>query len=628
FRHENQQGLGADPGTSHLPPHGQQSLESGELVPRASVMPPPLDPRAPAARVMPPPTTIVASEPARSAPPSYAARSVAAWFSDEHRNVGPRVALTWASSDSLAPAPGSSAWPNTSASSIDSDSASPISTRTTSSRSRANQSAASAEERRLWAAAPEIGDHFFDPEPRIDCGLALLPPHLDDFSPDPIHSPLCYDGEKQIDVYAGKKIYATQRPLLEWGREMYGPGQFPRSLTFLGASNLVTPQLLVYGDFRSAIAANRVNGDSRSVWANRLNLDIDFEITSTERFHAFMGPLDSGNQFTRVEYDGGNVRFEPRFDPDIDFAFFEGDAGAMWGGFRGEVMPFTLPFAAGVFPMFVQNGYWLNDAFLGTAVTLPARNSPLLDIANYDVTVFTGFDNVSSPAFGNDDNVAKIYGVTSWIEAYNGYIELGYGFADDRSGLNRSYHNITAAYSRRYGAFLSNSVRVIANAGQNPNGVPQSADGVLLVCENSFITSQPWTTVPYFNFFAGFDRPQSLARAAGAGGILNHTGINFETDGLTGFPTLDSSANNTWGGAVGLNLLPQDFSQQLVAEFAFVQAFGEDSVRIAPGDQYGLGLRYQIPISNAVILRADAMHGFLESADDVSGIRFEFRHKF
>ena len=119
-----------------------------------------------------------------------------------------------------------------------------------------------------------------------------------------------------------------------------------------------------------------------------------------------------------------------------------------------------------------------------------------------------------------------------------------------------------------------------------------------------------------------------LARAAGAGGILNHTGINFETDGLTGFPTLDSSANNTWGGAVGLNLLPQDFSQQLVAEFAFVQAFGEDSVRIAPGDQYGLGLRYQIPISNAVILRADAMHGFLESADDVSGIRFEFRHKF
>ena len=291
-------------------------------------------------------------------------------------------------------------------------------------------------------------------------------------------------------------------------------------------------------------------------------------------------------------------------------------------------MPFTLPFAAGVFPMFVQNGYWLNDAFLGTAVTLPARNSPLLDIANYDVTVFTGFDNVSSPAFGNDDNVAKIYGVTSWIEAYNGYIELGYGFADDRSGLNRSYHNITAAYSRRYGAFLSNSVRVIANAGQNPNGVPQSADGVLLVCENSFITSQPWTTVPYFNFFAGFDRPQSLARAAGAGGILNHTGINFETDGLTGFPTLDSSANNTWGGAVGLNLLPQDFSQQLVAEFAFVQAFGEDSVRIAPGDQYGLGLRYQIPISNAVILRADAMHGFLESADDVSGIRFEFRHKF
>lgn len=514
------------------------------------------------------------------------------------------------------------AWQQTPASGVSATSASGTAA------SSAPTASGSNDERELWAPVPKIGDHFFDPNPEVDCGLAPLGPHLDDFSPDPIYAPLPYDGEKQIDVYSGKRLYATQMPLLQWGREQYGPGQFPRSMTFLGETNLVTPQLLVYGDFRSALASNRVNGDSRSVWANRLNLDIDFEITSTERFHAFMGPLDSGNQFTRLEYDSGDARFVPEFDADVDFAFFEGDAGAIWGGMNGQVLPFTLPFAAGVFPMFVQNGYWVNDAFLGTAVTIPARNSALLDIANYDVTFFTAFDNVSSPAFGPDDNAAKVYGATSWIEAYNGYIELGYGFVDDRTAFDRSYHNITAAYSRRYGAWLSNSVRVIANAGQEPTAIAQSADGVFVVLENSLITSNPWTVVPYFNLYAGFDRPQSLARAPGAGGILNHVGINFETDGLTGYPTLDASANNTFGGAIGLNLLPQDFSQQLVTEFAFVQAFGDPSTRVAAGDQYGLGLRYQIPISNAVILRMDAMHGFLENSDDVSGARFEFRHKF
>ncbi len=482
--------------------------------------------------------------------------------------------------------------------------------------------------RRHFAPGVQPGDHFFDPTPRTSPGIALIEPAPWDFSPDPIYEPLPYDGDAQVQVYAGKRLYATQRPLIEWGRELYGPGQYPRSLTFLGSTNLITPQLLVYGDFRSGIASNRVAGNTKSIWANRLNLEIDLEITATERFHAFAGPLDRNGQFTRVEYDERNATWHPEFDPDFDLAFFEGDAGSIWGGLNGDVMPFTLPFAAGVFPMFVQNGYWINDAFLGGAFTIPARHSPLLDIANVDVTFFTVFDEVDSPVFGPDDDPAKVYGVTSWIEAWNGYTEVGYAFVDDREALDRSYHSIALAYSRRYGAFLSNSVRMIANAGQTPRGVPQSADGVLLVFENSLITRQPATVVPYFNLFAGFDRPQSVARAPAAGGILNHAGINFETDGLTGFPTLDASANDVWGGALGMNLLPQDFSQQLVAEFAFLQTFGSAVDQIPPGDQYGVALRYQIPISNAVILRADAMHGFLENSDDVSGIRFELRHKF
>ena len=42
----------------------------------------------------------------------------------------------------------------------------------------------------------------------------------------------------------------------------------------------------------------------------------------------------------------------------------------------------------------------------------------------------------------------------------------------------------------------------------------------------------------------------------------------------------------------------------------------------------GVGLRYQVPISHAHLLRFDVMHGWLENADDLSGARAEFRWKF
>lgn len=61
----------------------------------------------------------------------------------------------------------------------------------------------------------------------------------------------------------------------------------------------------------------------------------------------------------------------------------------------------------------------------------------------------------------------------------------------------------------------------------------------------------------------------NLARAGGAGGVLRNTGLNFETDRLTGFPTLDPTARNTTGGAIGLQNL-FSLEQQLVGEIAVV----------------------------------------------------------
>ena len=383
----------------------------------------------------------------------------------------------------------------------------------------------------------------------------------------------------------------------------------------------------MYGDFRTAVANNNNVANAQSIWANRLNLDFDFSITATERFHAFWGPLDEGQQFSSVIFDDSSLEVDEHFDgfdQNTDAMYFEGDLGYIVGGLRGIDAPFDLPFAVGLIPLVMQNGVWLEDGFVGAAVTIPARNNPWRDWSNFDTTMFVGFDELTTPAFGGDDN-ANFVGATTFIERRGGYIELGWAYVDDPQDLGRSYHNLGVSYTRRYLNTVSNSMRVIVNAGQDGPQNQRTADGVLLLMENSLLTPLPYNVVPYANLFAGFDRPQSLGRLQGP---LKNTGINFESDLLTGYPILDDSANNTYGGAFGVDLLGRQFDRQLMLEAAVVQAFDDPAGRNAAGDQYAAGIRYQRRLNHALILRADAMHGWLENSNDVDGARVELRHKF
>lgn len=477
------------------------------------------------------------------------------------------------------------------------------------------------------AAQPDAGGHFDQGPVQFAAGAVAIPPTVDDFSPTPIDPAMPYDSMSEIGIYEGKRLYANQRPLIEIGRPWYQLGQLAPGSTILGRHNLMSPQFIVYGDYRLAYASNDFGTDSTSQLATELNLNLDLRLTATERLTAFIAPLDNGGSNTRWLMD--EDRFVEEFDADIEFGMLEGDVGAIAGGAMGQTLPFDLPFAVGVMPMLLQNGVWMDDAVLGAAFTIPARNSAALDISNMDTTFFAAFDNINSDAFPGDNDVAKMYGIANYIESMGGYIELDYAFIEDRNRtLDRSYHNVGIAYSRRYGRFISNSIRVITNAGQSTSGGPNTADGVLFLIENSLITSRPSTFVPYFNMFAGFDRPQSAARSIDAGGILRNTGILFETDGMTNYPTLDPTANDTWGAAFGLNIMTDNFDQQLILELAALQTMGDDAGRNAVADQYGAGVRYQIPLNNAWILRADGMYGVLREVPDVHGARLELRHKF
>ncbi|MCY2973926.1 MAG: hypothetical protein NTW52_04570 [Planctomycetota bacterium] len=438
-----------------------------------------------------------------------------------------------------------------------------------------------------------------------------------------------YMPEMDIATYYGKYFVPTQRPWVEWWRPFYTGGMYDPAIPVFSDVNPLTPHFLVYGDYRAGVGVHHSKGKPVRSVANRLNLDLDLRLTGTERIHAFTGPLDNNNQFTRLDFsDSRNVRFESELDFQFDTLFFEGDLGAMTGGLAGVDAPFDLPFTFGQIPLLYQNGIWMEDAITGVAFGFPWRNSRALNWSNYDVTFFAGFNQVTSPAFENNNQAAQVFGTAWFIEAYDGYIEADYAFLSDQDGLERSYHNMALAYTRRYFTKFSNSIRVLGNIGQEGARTDRTADGFLLLCENSLISYSPSNVVPYFNAFLGYGRPQSVARAAGAGGILRNTGINFESDLLTGYPTLDTTGSNSYGGAVGLNLLTADFRRQLAFEFAALDTYGDPVLSSAPGAQYAIGTRWQRTLNNWTLVRVDLMNAWLDNASDLYGTRCEFRWKF
>jgi hypothetical protein len=437
-----------------------------------------------------------------------------------------------------------------------------------------------------------------------------------------------YNAQGQVDVYGAKSAVEPARPL-EVGRQQYTSGSYDESSTLLGEKNPLLPGLAIYGDWRTAVAYNNNNGKDIAQIATRLNIDVDFKITGTERIHAFFTPIQEDNVYSRYEFGGGGAdkKFNGEFDLDPQTLFFEGDLGSLYSGFSGRESSFDLPFTVGLFPLFLQNGIWANDAILGGAVSLPAKNSAALGLANFDITFFAAFDNIDNKgiigAKEDDNHLANLYGVTAFIDAFDGYIEAGYGLiqgVEDRvDGQLTNF--VTAAYSRRYYNTLSNSTRVFGNFGNGEND-----EGLAIISENSLISGLPSTLLPYANVFVGFGNPQPLVDGNGAG-ILKNVGINFETDALTGYPKLDDTGSNAFGGALGLQYL-FNLDQQLVFEVAMVQPFQDDGIG-AKDAQYGFGVRYQIPIDRAWLFRADATYQILEGGDeDNFGLRAEVRRKF
>ena len=90
---------------------------------------------------------------------------------------------------------------------------------------------------------------------------------------------------------------------------------------------------------------------------------------------------------------------------------------------------------------------------------------------------------------------------------------------------------------------------------------------------------------------------------------------------------MDDTGHNTYGASLGLEYL-FDLHQQIVFEISALDTFGDAKDRTAKGPEVGFGIRYQLPLNNAWLLRADLMMASRENDQDLFGVRGELRRKF
>ena len=460
------------------------------------------------------------------------------------------------------------------------------------------------------------GGHGYTP--KFSSGVSRVPLDLSVFGADPDYKDVEYDHDDERAVYGGKSVVKTPRPLIELGYKQYEEGPLGKTYNWFGEKNLARPQFLLYGDAR--IVATSVDSDvgGFSGLLYDLNLEADLKITATERLHLAFEPLEKDGVVSREVFDplaDEESEFEVEFDPAT--AFFEGDIGAIQSGITNTYTSYDLPVAFGLMPLLVHNGIWIDDAFWGAAVSDVANNSRRFDITNYDVTLFFGLDEVTSNVFESDEHAASIFGAMFFADYFRGYVEFGYAYVDDddTSDGDQSYHNAMLSFTKRYGGKISNSVRVVGNFGQDPGQndadeeVEKNADGVALLVENSLVTRLPSTLIPYFNAFYIVDNVNPLART---GGLLKNTGLVFEADAETGFPSLDDVGVDAHGGAIGVEYL-FNLNRQVVVEIGTINGNSDSSPTL---EQHAVGVRLQQPIGQQWILRFDGIYADTAGVDD------------
>lgn len=444
------------------------------------------------------------------------------------------------------------------------------------------------------------------PPPSVVPGSPFAPPPTD----FPARPPSPYEDRlepltplsQELWMHGGSYLYQPEGDMLGWPGSGTAPFTIlrlpedyeePKPATlfapFLGSDMLPEPHLKFpgpdggyYWDPRFVgfgsytllgfdLTTNR--GRRQTALGHQLILDLDLQLTGTERFHVQFRPIGergtggSYYQFTDPAGYVDNSTFVP------DRYWFDGELHSMLGGHLDPYFT-DFHFVVGKFPWQLHNNLLINDEILG--VTVNKNTIYVGDLSNLNVIGFYAFDDVD--AYPTSD--ARLGGLHVIAEYRLAYLEMTVAHVDHAvsSRRDRLYGGLSA--TKFYGP-LTVTGRALGEWGDEAgNGA-----GGLFVLESSLnreFASDPLGfeyALFYMNLFHVTEGWNSIAA-----GNFNRLRTAFETNPLVRIAARARNPRNT-GLALGVQLFRHNEDASLTPEFAIETP---EDARV-----FGVGLRYQ-----------------------------------
>ncbi|MBC8353057.1 MAG: hypothetical protein H8E66_13760 [Planctomycetes bacterium] len=333
------------------------------------------------------------------------------------------------------------------------------------------------------------------------------------------------------------------------------------------------PRFVGYGGYSLFAFALEENSQRQDVVGHQLRIDLDMQLTGTERFHVQLRPLGDGNsggsyyQFSNPDGYISNATSEPQR------YWFEGELHSIFGAYLDPFAVMDYNVVAGKFPFAMHNSLLMNDEILG--IVLSKNTIYAGHLSNLNVQMIYGANDVD--AFANAGG--SLYGVHASADHRGNFYEGTYAFVDHDFDSSRDSHFAAVSGTKFFGP-ASLTARALlkwgdesgrgngqlftveANRSQYFHHNPVGVEEAVYYC-NVFYKSAGWNPI--------------------SGGNLNRLRTAFETNPLIRI-SVGSLAVRNFGVSLGVQLFRHNEDESLIPEVAFESP---DGIAVT-----GFGLRY------------------------------------
>ncbi len=419
---------------------------------------------------------------------------------------------------------------------------------------------------------------------------------------------------------------APERRNIFGGNPFLGSGKIDEGFE-IATGAVWQPNLIIYGEFRTAIQSFDGGFGNDAEWANRLDIFGNLYLTPTERILIGFRPLDRDGDFTGYQFNGVDKGFFETLNATINTFFFEGDFGELFPRLDpNDSRSLDYGIAFGRQPINFQDGIMINDTIDSIGIS---RASLFSFGAN--ATRITGLLGLNELHRGDNirDSRAKVVGLLTSMDYDKSTLEVDAAYVEGSSATGGDGFYAGIGDTRRISEWNS-TLRV--NGSWALNG-----PGSLAVDSGFVITSMLSRTMTYnddifyFDSFYGNGNYTSVARDPSVGGPLGGIGILYASAGLGDYSApLGNQVGNGVGFASGYQaFLGGAHKAQLIYELG-----GRAGTRSGAESSLGFGMRYQRAFGQHSILRLDGFAaGYNDDLrplrDDFGwGLRCEWRVKF